>query len=565
MPYITPPIDLFCNQIKVKDTNLEKDFMEKTNLALKSKNVGVQLLSFTETPYFYRIEAELNPGVRIAKLYSAIPEIESALSGQKVSLTVPISEKTTVGIDIEKEKTDFVALRELFECQEFRSISQSTKLALCLGKDIDNKPVIADLRKIHHLLISGTLGTGKSMLLHSILLNLLFSNAPDEARFIIFDSTRAEFSIYNGIQSLEIPVISDEKRFSVCIDWLVSEMIKRQSVLCINGATNIEAYEKIIKISPDIQPLPRLIIFIDNIEDFTKSCGEDCKANLYSLISQGYHYGIHFIISTHRAASSSVSGNIKSAILPRISFRTVSALDSRMILDENGAEHLLSNGDMLCKCVTCPQLVRVRSCLVSDYEIESVVNYIKEQTEVTYTDKALEEIEEKFRDAFKDHSYDDDEADVLDPMFNEAASVVVEAGQASPTMLQKKLKLGYARASRVMDQLEENGIVGPSQGAKPREILISKQEWYERLTQTYNLDSEKSKLQEEFSDNKDDVNESTVNIIIDFDNDIESTEKDSLNQNQEATADSNLKPTERKGFFGLFKRKKNLLSQEEKS
>ena len=371
-------------------------------------------------------------------------------------------------------------MREIIDTPQFREAK--SKLNVALGKDITGNIICADLAKMPHLLVAGTTGSGKSVCLNSMIVSILYNAKPDEVKLLMIDPKMVEFTIYNGIAHLEVPVVSNPRKAAGALGWAVGEMEKRYKQFSENGVRDIKGFNRLCETRDDLVKMHQIVIFIDELSDLMMVSPKEVEDSICRLAQMARAAGIHLVIATQRPSVDVITGIIKANIPSRIALSVSSQVDSRTILDSVGAEKLLGNGDMLFNPVGASKPTRVQGCFISDAEVESVVNHIKSQAQTTYNEDTMHEIEAKAAAAEnakkKDVGGDDEEGD-WDPMLNDAIEVVVNAGGASTTMLQKKLKLGYARASRVMDQLEEKGIVGPSEGAKPRAVLISKQQWYE--------------------------------------------------------------------------------------
>ncbi len=486
--YIYPSIECLNMPLNSSNTDSVEEMQQNARKlveTLESFRIRAEVVNICRGPSVTRFELVPEAGVRINKITTLSDDIALRLAAKSVRIEAPIPGKAAIGVEIPNGAGSMVSMREIIDTDQYRAGTLKSKLNVALGKDIAGNIITADLAKMPHLLVAGTTGSGKSVCMNSMIISILYNATPEEVRFLMIDPKKVEFTVYNGIAHLEVPVVTEARKAAAALGWAVSEMEKRYGQFSANGVRDIKGFNKLCDTRDDLVKMHHIVIFIDELSDLMMASPKEVEDSICRLAQMARAAGIHLVIATQRPSADVITGIIKANIPSRIALFVSSAVDSRTIIDSGGAEKLLGNGDMLFSPVGAPKPIRVQGCFISDEEVETVVNHIKEQTEATYNDETIKEIEEKFRaseNASKGHGYDDDdEADALDPMFNDAAAVVVEAGQASTTMLQKKLKLGYARASRVMDQLEENGIVGPSQGAKPREILVSKQEWYERL------------------------------------------------------------------------------------
>lgn len=481
--YIYPPID--CLQIVEKDGS--GDSMTEMQLGakklvatLESFNVKAEVTNICRGPSVTRYELVPDAGVRINKITNLSEDIALRLAATSVRIEAPIPGKSAIGIEVPNSAKSMVTMREIIDTPQFRDAK--SKLTVALGKDITGNIICADLAKMPHLLVAGTTGSGKSVCLNSMIVSILYNASPDEVKLLMIDPKMVEFTIYNGIAHLEVPVVNNPRKAAGALGWAVGEMEKRYKQFAENSVRDIKGFNKLSETRDDLVKMHHIVIFIDELSDLMMVSPKEVEDSIQRLAQMARAAGIHLVIATQRPSVDVITGVIKSNIPSRIALSVSSQVDSRTILDAVGAEKLLGNGDMLFSPVGSSKPTRIQGCFISDEEVENVVNHIKSQAQTTYNEETIHEIEAKAAAAEgskKKGSEETDDGD-WDPMLNEAIEVVVNAGGASTTMLQKKLKLGYARASRVMDQLEEKGIVGPSEGAKPRAVLISKQQWYEQ-------------------------------------------------------------------------------------
>lgn len=480
--YVFPPID--CLKLAEKegatDSVAEMQMGAKKLIStLESFKINAEVTNICRGPSVTRYELVPEAGVRINKITNLSDDIALRLAATSVRIEAPIPGKSAIGIEVPNSAKSMVTMREIIDTPQFRDAK--SKLNVALGKDITGNIICADLAKMPHLLVAGTTGSGKSVCLNSMIVSLLYNATPDEVKLLMIDPKMVEFTIYNGIAHLEVPVVSNPRKAAGALGWAVGEMEKRYAMFAENGVRDIKGFNLLAESRPDLKKIHQIVIFIDELSDLMMVSPKEVEDSICRLAQKARAAGIHLVIATQRPSVDVITGIIKANIPSRIALSVSSQIDSRTILDAAGAEKLLGNGDMLFNPVGSSKSLRVQGCFISDAEVESVVSHIKSQAQTTYNEETIKEIETKAAEAenSKKKSFDSDEEDDIDPMFNEAVEVVVNAGGASTTMLQKKLKLGYARASRVMDQLEEKGIVGPSEGAKPRAVLISKQQWYE--------------------------------------------------------------------------------------
>ncbi len=453
---------------------------QKLVATLESFKIKAEVTNICRGPSVTRYELVPEAGVRINKITTLSDDIALRLAATSVRIEAPIPGKAAIGIEIPNSAKSMVSMREIIDTPQFRDAK--SKLNVALGKDITGNIICADLAKMPHLLVAGTTGSGKSVCLNSMIVSLLYNAKPDEVKLLMIDPKMVEFTIYNGIAHLEVPVVSNPRKAAGALGWAVGEMEKRYKQFSENSVRDIKGFNKLCETRDDLVKMHQIVIFIDELSDLMMVSPKEVEDSICRLAQMARAAGIHLVIATQRPSVDVITGIIKANIPSRIALSVSSQVDSRTILDSVGAEKLLGNGDMLFNPVGASKPTRVQGCFISDAEVERVVNHIKSQAQTTYNEETMHEIEAKAAAAEnakkKDIGGDDDEGD-FDPMLNDAIEVVVNAGGASTTMLQKKLKLGYARASRVMDQLEEKGIVGPSEGAKPRAVLITKQQWYE--------------------------------------------------------------------------------------
>ena len=481
--YAYPPIDCL-NIVEndgIGDSMAEMQLGAKKLVStLESFNVKADVTNICRGPSVTRYELVPEAGVRINKITNLSEDIALRLAATSVRIEAPIPGKAAIGIEIPNSAKSMVTMREIIDTPQFRD--SKSKLTVALGKDITGNIICADLAKMPHLLVAGTTGSGKSVCLNSMIVSILYNATPDEVKLLMIDPKMVEFTIYNGIAHLEVPVVSNPRKAAGALGWAVGEMEKRYKQFSENSVRDIKGFNKLCETRDDLVKMHQIVIFIDELSDLMMVSPKEVEDSIQRLAQMARAAGIHLVIATQRPSVDVITGVIKSNIPSRIALSVSSQVDSRTILDAVGAEKLLGNGDMLFNPVGSSKPTRIQGCYISDEEVENVVNHIKSQAQTTYNEETIHEIEAKAAAAegAKKKGAEETEDEDWDPMLNEAIEVVVNAGGASTTMIQKKLKLGYARASRVMDQLEEKGIVGPSEGAKPRAVLISKQQWYEQ-------------------------------------------------------------------------------------
>lgn len=448
---------------------------------LNSFGVSTKIVDICRGPAVTRYELQPAAGVKISKITSLSDDIALALAASGVRIEAPIPNKSAIGIEIPNKNRSTVSLREIIETPVYKNAK--SKLNVGLGKDITGNTICADIAKMPHLLIAGTTGSGKSVCLNSMIVSILYNSTPDEVKLLMIDPKQVEFTIYNGIPHLLVPVVSDPRKAAGALGWAVTEMLQRYKMFSEKGVRDIKGFNKLAQSDETLTPMPHIAIFIDELSDLMMAAPNEVEDAICRLAQMARAAGMHLVIATQRPSVNVITGIIKANIPSRIALSVSSQVDSRTIIDTAGAEKLLGNGDMLFNPVGVSKPVRVQGCFLSDEEVESVVNFIKNQgEEKQYDEEVMKEIErqaviEKKVSSSSDSS--DDGSDGGDEMIPKAIEVVVEAQMASTTLLQRKLKLGYARAARIIDELEQRQIVGPFEGSKPRKVLISKQQWME--------------------------------------------------------------------------------------
>ncbi len=480
--YKFPPVSLLnppasTNAEKVGDEL--KANAERLVNTLKSFGVDTRIINISRGPSVTRYELQPSAGVKISKITNLADDIALNLAAAAVRIEAPIPNKSAVGIEIPNKVNSIVSARELIDSPAF--LSAKSKLSVALGRDIAGNAAIADLAKMPHTLIAGSTGSGKSVCINSIIISLLYKASPDEVKLLMIDPKVVELGVYNGIPHLLVPVVTDPRKAAGALGWAVTEMLKRYKIFADNSARDLTSYNKLCKTREDLKPMPQIVIIIDELADLMMAAPNEVEDSICRLAQMARAAGMHLVIATQRPSVDVITGIIKANIPSRIAFAVSSQVDSRTILDMGGAEKLMGKGDMLYFPMGMSKPLRVQGCFVSDEEISAVVSFIKNQGEtVEYDEEVITEIEKQAIADKKNKSGDDGGGfSDNDEKFAEAVEVVVEAGVASTSLLQRKLKLGYARAARIVDELEEKGIVGPFEGAKPRKVLITRQQWLE--------------------------------------------------------------------------------------
>ena len=433
-------------------------------------------------PSVTRYEFVLDQGVKLSKITNLADDIALALGASGVRIA-PIPDKiSVVGIEVPNKQVTPVLIRDVIESREFTDHRSGT--AFALGRDIGGRNVIGDIEKLPHVLIAGTTGSGKSVCTNSLIISLLYKSTPDQVRFIMVDPKMVELAPYNGIPHLLIPVVTDPKKAAGALQWAVFEMMKRYKIFSENGVKKLEEFNKLARGREDLETMPSVVVVIDELADLMLVAAKEVEESICRVAQMGRAAGVHLVIATQRPSADVITGLMKANIPSRIAFAVASSLESRIILDTTGAEKLVGRGDMLYAPLGAGKPQRVQGCFISPEEIEQVVAFVKQSGEARYDDEVIAKIEESIQE--KDSKgggrgaapaeTGEEEGDELLPA---AVEVVLETGQASVSMLQRRLKLGYSRAARLVDQMEERGIVGPFEGSKPRQLLITRERWQE--------------------------------------------------------------------------------------
>ncbi len=480
--YCFPPIDLLKRPMRGGGDGTEemRENSRRLNETLASFRIDAHIINVTRGPSVTRYEVELDKGVRLNKLTGCADDIALSLGASGVRIAAVPGKISVVGIEVPNRVVTTVSLREVIDSTEFaRSKSKSS---FAVGKDIGGNCIIGNIAKMPHLLIAGTTGSGKSVCMNSIIISLLYKASPDDVKLIMVDPKMVELGIYNGIPHLLIPVVTDPKKAAGSLQWAVTEMLRRYKLMSDAGVRDLESYNSIVESEEDGQKMPQVVIIIDELADMMMVAAKEVEDSICRIAQMGRAAGMHLIIATQRPSADVITGLMKANIPSRIAFSVASAMESRIILDTMGAEKLVGKGDMLFAPIGCGKPLRVQGCFVTDSEVESVAEYVKENYVADYNQQVLAEIEKKAQQTGKktpsvsDPDPSDEELEG-DEMLPAAVDVILETGQASVSMLQRRLKLGYARAARIVDEMEEKGIVGPFQGSKPRAILITKEQW----------------------------------------------------------------------------------------
>ena len=452
----------------------------RLNETLASFKIEAHIINVTRGPSVTRYEVELDKGVRLNKLTTCADDIALSLGASGVRIAAVPGKISVVGIEVPNRAVTMVSLREVIDSNEFAKAKSKSSFAV--GKDIGGSCIVGNIAKLPHMLIAGTTGSGKSVCMNSIIISLLYKASPDDVKLIMVDPKMVELGIYNGIPHLLIPVVTDPKKAAGSLQWAVTEMMRRYKAMSDAGVRDLESYNSIVEAEQEGTKLPQVVVIIDELADLMLVAAKEVEESICCIAQMGRAAGIHLIIATQRPSADVITGLMKANIPSRIAFAVASAMESRIILDTQGAEKLVGKGDMLYAPIGNGKPLRVQGCFVSDPEVEAVTSYVKENYNTVYDQQVLEEIEKKAaqtgnsKTTVSEPEPNSEELDG-DEMLPAAVDVILETGQASVSMLQRRLKLGYARAARIVDEMEEKGIVGPFQGSKPRSILITKEQW----------------------------------------------------------------------------------------
>lgn len=504
--YEKPPIYLLKKGHAVSASSEEELRLNKDRLAssIKSFGVNARIIGYTRGPTVTRFDLELEQGVKLNRLTNLSEDIALALGVVSVRVA-PIPDKiSTVGIEVPNKVISTVYLRDIIDSPKFRAAKSVTSFAV--GKDIGGEPVVGNISKLPHLLIAGTTGSGKSVCMNSLIISLLYKADPDEVKLIMIDPKMVELGVYNGIPHLYIPVVTDPKKAAGALQWAVTEMLKRYRLFSEVGVRNLSAYNTYLEENGQSK-MPNVVVVIDELADLMLVASKEVEESICRVAQMGRAAGVHLIIATQRPSADVITGLMKANIPSRIAFAVSSALESRIILDNSGAEKLIGMGDMLYAPIGCGKPQRIQGAFVSDEERDQIVSFIKEKAAPQYSEDVMAQIEkaaeEKNSNGKKGDHEDVAEASEYDELLPQAVDVIFDTKQASVSMLQRRLKLGYSRAARIVDQIEELGVIGPFEGSKPRQILITKDQWLEMQTVRGTAPTEVLKTSVEFADDTD--------------------------------------------------------------
>lgn len=443
---------------------------------LKSFGIEPHIVNVIRGPSVTRYEIELDRGVKLSKITNLADDIALSLGASGVRISAIPDKISVVGIEVPNKVVNTVFGREVIDSPAFRN--SRSRLSFAVGKDISGNCIVGDIARLPHMLIAGTTGSGKSVCMNTIILSLLYKARPDEVRLIMVDPKMVELGVYNGIPHLLIPVVTDPKKAAGALQWTVTEMMRRYRLMSEEGVRDLESYNKSVSNDPDQSTMPQIVVVIDELADLMLVAAKEVEESICRIAQMGRAAGIHLVIATQRPSADVITGLMKANIPSRIAFAVSSAMESRIILDTPGAEKLVGKGDMLFAPLGQGKPKRVQGCFITDEEVQAVVDAIKEKTDSDYSTEILEQIEKRAEQSGKPGAESAGAADPdSDELLPAAVEVILETGQASVSMLQRRLKLGYARAARIVDEMEERGIVGPFEGAKPRQLLITREQW----------------------------------------------------------------------------------------
>lgn len=510
--YKLPSVELLSLPKKKSTADISGELKENAQRlieTLRSFSVNATITDISRGPTVTRYELKPAAGVRISKITNLADDIALNLAATHVRIEAPIPGKAAVGIEVPNTVKNTVSMRELIDTPEF--YEQRSLLSAGIGKDIAGNCVYCDIAKMPHLLVAGTTGSGKSVCMNSIITSILYRAKPDEVKFLMIDPKQVEFSKYANIPHLLVPVVTDPRKAAGALGWAVSEMLQRYQKLSQVGVRDIEGYNKYVQKHEDMESMPKICIFIDEFADLMMAAPKEVEDSVCRLAQMARAVGMHLVIATQRPSVDVITGLIKANISSRIALTVSSQIDSRTILDAAGAEKLLGHGDMLYNPIGASKPLRVQGCFISDEEVEALCDFVKNQGESQYDEEIAKEIEAKAVQDKKSSPFEDDgDAEQLDVLFDKAVDIVLETGTASTSFLQRKLSVGYARGAKIIDQLEEKGIIGPANGSKGREILINRQQWLEMQAYSSNKVPFTSENTEQMSFDEDEIEDDGV-------------------------------------------------------
>ena len=476
--YEFPPINILSEGESIKrGKKALTDTASKLQKTLYSFGVSAKVENVSVGPAITRYELKPAEGVRVSKIANLSDDIALNLAAETIRIEAPIPGKQAVGIEVPNGEREIVHIRDIFESDSFQN--SKAKLPFALGKNVAGESVVADISKMPHVLIAGSTGSGKSVCINTLISSLIYKEKPSEAKLIMIDPKIVELSVYNGIPHLLIPVVTDPKKAAGALAWAVQEMENRYAMFASKGVRDLKGYNEVIEEKENFGKLPHIVIIIDELADLMMVAKNDVEDAICRLAQKARAAGMHLVIATQRPSVDVITGLIKANIPSRIAFAVSSQVDSRTILDQVGADKLLGKGDMLYFPSGAPKPTRIQGAFISDKEVEKIVDFLKANGETTYRDDITEYIENANTTDQEKSLENIDNDDETDPLLGEAIETVIETGQASTSFIQRRFKVGYARAGRIIDQMEERGIISGYQGSKPREVLMTKERWQE--------------------------------------------------------------------------------------
>lgn len=497
--YIYPPVSLLraSGGSLIDGTEEMRENTERLNTTLQSFGIDAHIVNVTRGPSVTRYELELDRGVKLSKVTNLADDIALSLGATGVRISAIPDKISVVGIEVPNRLVSTVLAKDVIDSPEFSK--SKSRISFAVGKDIGGNRIIGDIAKLPHMLIAGTTGSGKSVCMNSLIISLLFKAKPEEVRLIMVDPKMVELGVYNGIPHLLIPVVTDPKKAAGALQWAVTEMMRRYRMMADAGVRDLDSYNKLVKQTDDERtPMEQVVVVIDELADLMLVAAKEVEESICRIAQMGRASGIHLVIATQRPSADVITGLMKANIPSRIAFAVASAMESRIILDTQGAEKLVGKGDMLYAPLGQGKPKRVQGCFITDDEVQEVVNFIKNTSTPNYSDEVAAQIDQRAEQGSKGDGgggASADMADTGDELLPAAVEVILETGQASVSMLQRRLKLGYARAARIVDEMEDKGIVGPFEGSKPRQLLITKDQWHQM--QSGDLESENPPVEDE--------------------------------------------------------------------
>ena len=483
--YVFPSLDLLCEGSAVSNDGTEemRANTARLNDTLQSFGIVAQIINVVRGPTVTRYELELDRGVKLSKVTGLADDIALSLGASGVRIAAIPDKISIVGIEVPNKSVTPVSLRDVLDTEAFAQ-SKST-ISFAVGKDIGGNAIVGNIAKLPHLLIAGTTGSGKSVCINSLIVSMLYKATPEQVRMIMVDPKMVELGVYNSIPHLLIPVVTDPKKAAGALQWAVCEMLRRYRMMSDANVRDLSSYNKIAAAnSSDYETMPQIVIIIDELADLMMAAAKEVEDSICRVAQMGRAAGIHLVIATQRPSADVITGLMKANIPSRIAFAVASAMESRIILDTQGAEKLVGKGDMLYAPLGQGKPKRVQGCFVSDEEVQRVVNDVGKNCTANYDSSVSEQIDKNVQTGGKNLPTSAGETEAVetdcDELLEQAVDIIMETGQASVSMLQRRLKLGYARAARIVDEMEERGIVGAFSGSKPRELLITKEQWEAR-------------------------------------------------------------------------------------